>query len=299
MRIKNIKTSDDLKLTYYVKGDSTQYVVIFGPPGMSINFWIHIIEALSVNYTVIGTEYRGFPSDDHDVQNDENVFNNIIQDYALILKTESIQQAHLVSWCLGSKIMLGFYSKYPNKVSSMASLNIAFKGHDEKNRGRFSKMIFEIKDRITKEPDSIDRMLKLMQNVGVIPSANFLTLVKSEDENSPLTNLYEIVERESALGSLAFYLIQSPRSLKNYLAIYEALSHCDLSQTLLQTEVRYLILSSEQDRITIMNNDDLQLFTRNRNVTHKIVDKGSHFMLIEYPLKIARLIESNIKDDTN
>jgi hypothetical protein len=33
-----------------------------------------------------------------------------------------------------------------------------------------------------------------------------------------------------------------------------------------------------------------------KNITHVFVDKGSHFMLIEYPLKIAGLVNENIKD---
>ena len=295
MKINKIKSTDGVDLMYYTEknDDYDQYIVIFGPPGMSIKFWIHIIDSLSENYNIIGTEYRGFLNENHEISK-EGLYSRLIQDYEEILDVESVVNAHLVSWCLGSKVMLGYFTTYPHRVRSMTSLNTAFRAHDIMNRGKFSEMIFQIMERIKKKPKSINRMLSIMENIGIIPTSNFVSMLKEEEENSALINLYGIVEKESSLGSLAFYLINTPTTLKNYLSIYSVLSSYDLTDEMINSEVNYLILSSEVDTITPVSDEDLETFARGKMVCHRFVDKGSHFMLIEYPLKIARLINENI-----
>ncbi len=294
MEIKSINTKDGLPVTYYVFGEGRRVILVVNAPGMSIKFWVPIINLLKDSYRVIGVEYRGFPSLGRELSAGEYQYQNIVDDFEQVINEEGVEEYCMMGWCLGTKVMLSLYERMPGRVWSVIALNLAYKKHDTGNRSEFSKLVFQIKQRLKDNPASINRMIRIMDQVGVIPTVDFLSMIGEEEDDSPSLNLYDYLEGESSLSSLAFYLISTETGLINYLNIYEQFSQQGTEQILKSVDCPFIILDGEKDHIIRHKEEDLLLFGSNSNIQLVTVNEGSHFMLIEFPKRVGRMIRENL-----
>ncbi len=294
MEVKKLTTKDGLPLTYYVFGEGSRDILVVNAPGMSIKFWVPIINLLKDDYRIIGVEYRGFPSHDSELSAEQCQYANIVDDFAAVIEAESFGEFHMMGWCLGAKVMLSLYERFPDRVLSVIALNLAYKKHDTQNRSEFSRLVFQIKQKIREKPSSINRMIKIMDQVGVIPTVDFLSMIDEEEDDSPSLNLYDYLEGESSLSSLAFYLISTETGLVNYLNIYEQFSQQSTEPILKTMQCPFIILDGDKDHIVQHKEEDLQLFQSNPNIQLVRVNDGSHFMLIEFPKRVGRIIRESL-----
>lgn len=298
MEVKQILSPDNVKLTYYLAGENNEEsLVIFNAPGMSVKFWIPIIKELSNTYKVLCMEYRGFPDATEELSLEQLSFDNIVNDFVYIINAENVDAFHALSWCLGAKVKLELYSKHPEKIISMQCLNMAYKRSDGVEKGPFSRMVQQLKKNLDKDNASIKRIIKIMSSIGTIPNTDFLTIIDTEEDDTTL-NLYEFLENESSMSSLAFYLIDNPVGLMNYLNIYTGFSANDQVETLKNIQIPVYIYDGEKDRMVTYKTDDHEVFDSNDMIHHIVIDEGSHFMLIEYAKRMSRLLGENIANCT-
>jgi pimeloyl-ACP methyl ester carboxylesterase len=294
METKYLKSPDGEMITYYVFGNRKKYLLIFNAPGMSIKFWLPLISNLVNEYTIISAEYRGFSSYNIELEDKEDLYQLIVDDFKMIVMAESLQQVHCAGWCLGTRIMLQYYAQCPTKVLSLHALNIDFKRNDEHFADPFSKLIFQIKGRIEEDPSSISRMIKLMTSVGTVPDMSFLSSVNIADERPPALDVYDILDKESSLSGLAFYLIDNETGLKNYVKIYKAVSIKDETNVIHNLQVPLTIYVGGLDNIITLTPEDLLLFKSNHHIEIISLSEGSHFMLMEFPVKLSKLMNERI-----
>lgn len=297
MEKKTITSRDGLPITYYKAGAGDTCVLISNALGMSIKFWVPVIQALCAEATVIGLEYRGFPGIDRELTPAECRFEAAVQDFVDVVDAEGIGQFHCVSWCLGSKIALALYRQLPGRVLSIVALNSAHKQLDLQNKGKFSGLILSIRDKIRKDPDALQRMIKIMAQVGAIPTADFLAMIEEEEDDSPSLDLYDFLEAESSLSSLAFYLINTPTGLTNYLNMYEQFGLYDGEETLRTIGKPFVMLHGGKDNVIQFEERDQRLFGANPCIRQHTLEAGSHFMIVEYPKKVARMIADALREN--
>lgn len=298
MDTKVILTKDNFKITYYVFGTGDTNVCIFNAPGMSIKFWLPIINSMdNTRYKFIGCEYRGFPHNEDSLDNVENIYDSLVDDFKLILDNEKIEKSHAFSWCLGSKIMLNYHSRFPNLFISLNAISIVYEQSYGDNivQGPFSKLIYKIKEQLDINPDSIKRIITLMKNIGEIPTNDFFSTINFEDDNGAALNMYDLLEEESTLSSLAFYLIDNPVGLQNYLKIYEKCSVEDESVSIQNLSIPLNLFKGDKDNIVTYDERDYKLFDKNKEfIKFFTIEGGSHFALVEYPIKFVKMFEMTL-----
>jgi pimeloyl-ACP methyl ester carboxylesterase len=137
-------------------------------------------------------------------------------------------------------------------------------------------------------------MIMLMRRVGLVPDAAFLASILREDDQSALT-LMDLLEDESSMSTLAFYLLDSAVGLRNYLALYGGFRTARITDVFPSVAVPVTVVTGARDQITPMRPDiaeeleampDLQLVT---------VENASHFLPIEYPRRLATLIDAHVQ----
>jgi pimeloyl-ACP methyl ester carboxylesterase len=294
MEVRNIQSPDNFKLTYYVSGEANEEaVVIFNAPGMSVKFWIPIISELSKKYKILCMEYRGFPDGTEQLTLEDLSFDKIVNDFHHIIEHENVSSFHALSWCLGAKVKLSLYQKHPEKIISMHSLNMAFKRSDGIEKGPFSRMVQQLKKKLETGESSISRIIKIMSSIGTIPNTDFLSIIDMEEDNTTL-NLYEFLENESSMSSLAFYLIDNKIGLMNYLNIYSGFSANDQVETLRNIKIPVYVYIGEKDKMVTFKPEDTALFESNDIIHPIVIEEGSHFMLIEYAKRMSRILDEKL-----
>lgn len=293
MLTKTLTNPEGMKLTYYRAGDGPEHVVIANAPGMSIKFWAPIIQILKEHFTVIAFEYRGFPDCDRELSEEELRFDGLIDDLSLILEHERVEAAHFTSWCLGAKIIFEYYYRFPHKVLSLTPVSFAYTTMGLNPNGSFTAAILDIKRRIETHPESINTMITMMKRIGLVPNADFFTTIFREDEEASTLNLVDVLEMESSVSNLAFYLIDTPNGLKNYLKVYVEFRKADIIAGFKDIELPVVVIAGEKDNITPLNDQLRNDIGSIPSLEYRIVERASHFVILEFPRKVASLIQAH------
>ena len=137
----------------------------------------------------------------------------------------------------------------------------------------------------------------LMRELGGIPSTKFFETIQLDDPRlEPVIRIVDILEAESSMSQLAFYQIDTPVGLRNYLNLSEAFSvNRHSARTSSWLEYPILLLTGENDgflhRPTL---GKLKWYPRLKEVE---IAHGSHFLVIERPEIVANHIEQWIDTD--
>jgi pimeloyl-ACP methyl ester carboxylesterase len=294
MHTKHIYNRSGMKLQYYVVGDEhKETIVIVNAPGMSIKFWLPIIENLYKQYRIVGMEYRSYPDSKVELTDAQCNVYEFQADLLLVLDTEKIESAHFVSWCLGGKVMLELYQHTPVRIRSMVGMNIAHR--EIKKNGSFSGLIYKMIDRLDRNPNSVTDIIALMKSVGTIPNLDLISKIAKEKDDSPVLNLYDFLNEESTFSNLSFYLIDNPIGLRNYLKMFDAFGRNDYTQLIEAVKLPALFMTAEKDNMAHMSAETKVQYADKSNLHFVHVDGASHFMQIEQPRKLARLISNWIE----
>lgn len=289
---------DGICLRYYVteRTEDRSTLVITSAPGMSIKFWLPIIDLLQSRYAFLLFDYRGFPKKlARQLTQAECQFHHLVTDLATIIEDAGVECANFVSWCSGTKIMLEFYAQHPERVMTMSMLNPAFQTGGGMKRSDFSRVLYGLIDKVERDEGSIERVLKLMRSIGEVPNADFFDYLKQEDLGFVhALDLADLLMDESSYSNLAFYMIDDARTLRNYLRIYERINKRDVGESFLKIEIPTLLLMGKRDKISYLTLRDVRYVAANRWITVKEIEGGSHFMLIEYPKRVAAEIDEHI-----
>lgn len=295
MEIRSFESQDNLALTYYVYGQGSKVAFITNAPGMSIKFWLPIMNNLIEEFTFYGMEYRGFPSDGTLLSDEHFEFDRIVNDFLTVIDKESLDRIHLFSWCVGSKVAVNIYKKIPLKIRSYTALNFAYKQHDFSKLGTFARLMYSVKDRIDADPAYVDRMVQIMKKMGTIPTKDFLEIMGDQEEESPSLDLYNHLDGQSPLAGISFYMIDSREGLLNYLKIYQSFGKQNIIDTVKSISLPVFVLNGSKDNVVRYHAEDNELMASNTNISYTLIDEASHFMMVDIPRKISRLIKKNIE----
>jgi pimeloyl-ACP methyl ester carboxylesterase len=295
MEVREFISKDGLPLSYYVNGTGPRTAFITNAPGMSIKFWMPIMNNLMDEYTFYGMEYRGFPSNGEVLEDEYFLFERIVDDFLLIIEREKLEGVHLMSWCVGSKVALNIYKQIPEKILSYTALNFAYKQHDFSKLGTFARLMYGVRDRIDADPGYVDRMVQIMKKMGTIPTKDFLEIVGDEEGASPSFDLYNHIDKQSTLAGISFYLIDTKEGLLNYLKIYQSFGKQSILEIIKTISCPVFVLNGSKDNVVRYHAEDNALMAVNPNIRYTLIEDASHFMMVDIPRKISRLIRQAIE----
>lgn len=295
MRVATIQSADGLPLTYYVAGEGDTSIVITNAPGMSVRFWTQIAAALQDRYRLVAMEYRGFPGDDQALGPEHVAFPHYVDDLVRVMDAAGVERAHMVSWCLGAKVAWGLYREHPERVRSMLNVGIAYRPNPaDVAAGPFSQAMIGIHRRLERDPSSVDSMVTMMQRLGRVPDPSFFSTVFKEEEDGHALAAMDVLDAESSMSSLAFYLLQTPNGLRNYLRVYQVVREALIDDLFPGAPFPVTIVAGSADRITPLDEQvraDLSVIPR---VRFEVMENASHFLPIEYPSRLTRLIDQHV-----
>jgi amino acid adenylation domain-containing protein len=256
-------------------------ILIINPPGMSIKFWWPLISILRKTYTVIYVDYRMHNAPDI-LDTKTTKVQSILDDIIFVLDKYKFKKTHVITWCLGVKVGLELYRQYPKYIESLMPISISYTNEG----GPYSAAVMEIKANLDKNPKHAKRLLGMVQTMKLMPSK-----VDLEKYLTPTDAYCEIHD-------LPFYFLNTPNELINYAnTFYEFRQHnvtqifkslSDLPITLIDGEKNKKLPDLELNHIKGLV-----------NLKYKVVDKGSHFVMLEYPEDVAEKIKAHIESPSN
>jgi pimeloyl-ACP methyl ester carboxylesterase len=294
METRHLVSGDGLPLICYRAGTGAECVVIANAPGMSIRFWAPVIAELAPAYTVIGFEYRGYPDAPAVLTDAQLGFDHFVADLRLVLKAEGVERAHLVSWCLGGKLTWEFQRRYPEAVASLLSFGMAC-GHADQPDSAFSRALYGIRARIAADPGSTKSMITMMKQIGMVPEPEFFETIFKEDEDGPVLSLMDLLEAESSMSSLAYYLLDDPVGLQSYLGMYAEFRRVPVLVELDRLRIPVTLVVGTEDRMTPLLPEHRAALAAVPELRVEEVEGASHFLPIELPRRTARLITAHLE----
>lgn len=294
METRHAVSSDGLPLTYYRAGSGGECVVIANAPGMSIRFWAPVVADLQPSFTVIGFEYRGYPNAAAVLTDDQLEFDHFVSDLRLILDAEGVERAHLVSWCLGGKLTWEYQRRHPQQVASLLSFGMAC-GHADQPDSAFSRALFGIRARIAADPGATRSMITMMKRIGLVPDPEFFETIFKEDEDGPVLSLMDLLEAESSMSSLAYYLLDDPVGLQSYLGMYTVFRRVPVLVSLDRLRIPVTLVVGSEDRMTPILPEYREALLAVPGIRIERVEGASHFLPIELPRRTVRLVTEHVE----
>lgn len=301
METKFFYSHDKIKLNYYVFGSGNNKIILTNAPGMSIKFWIPVINNLiEKDFQIYAMDYRGFQSDDFELTAEQADIENIITDFLQLIQLEKLNTFSLFSWCVGAKVALKIYQRLPQSVTAIVSLNLGFSKHDFQTLGKFGKLMYNIDKKVMENPDYITRMVSIMKEMGAISKIDFLKKTGEMESDSPSLDLYNYIEEQSPLAVLSFYLIDTPIGLRNYLNIYKSFGKVDCTEILINANCPVFAINAENDKVIVYSEADSNVVNYCGKVNILPIKNATHFMLVDTPRRISNIIlecYTNIRND--
>lgn len=121
-----ISLQDDQHLSYYAGGSGPKTVVIINAFGQRIRHWERLISRLVEDHRVLVWGSRGNEPDAVGI-NQFNPLSTCVDDLEHILINERVEECDFVGWCTGPKIIVEYYRRHPERVSTMTFLGATFK----------------------------------------------------------------------------------------------------------------------------------------------------------------------------
>jgi pimeloyl-ACP methyl ester carboxylesterase len=294
VRTEIVTSAEGLPLTAYIAGSGPEVLMILNAPGMSMKFWTPAVGVLQAIYTVVGMEYRGFPDSSRELTSDEADFSRIVADVRAVVRHFGLERLHVVSWCLGAKPAWEYYRRFPDEVTSLVSVGMAYAAGGSEPVSPFGVAMQGIRRRLERDPSAMSSMITLMRRVGLVPDAAFLASIFREEDQAALT-LMDLLDGESSMSTLAFYLLDSPVGLRNYLALYGGFRSARITDLFPRVAVPVTVVTGSRDQITPMRPDIAEELRAIRDVELVTVENASHFLPVEYPRRLAGLIDAHVR----
>jgi pimeloyl-ACP methyl ester carboxylesterase len=214
MHSKTLQSSDGAALRYYSFGAGAEPLVFVSPPGMSVRFWLPLIERLRPRYRVLAFEYRGFPAAEPSPPS--ATFEQCVADLATLLRAETIGGAHFVAWCGGASLVAALQARQPRALISLFTVGVA--AGDSNEPSQFVATMSEIKQMVDDDPASLGRVIVRMQRLGLCPGAeHFERIHRAGDDGESAADAPVVDE----LAALPYLLFDSESGLVRYLQLFQ------------------------------------------------------------------------------
>jgi pimeloyl-ACP methyl ester carboxylesterase/geranylgeranyl pyrophosphate synthase len=292
METKSLTTKDGIRLTYYVTGKGDQTLFIANEPRLSIRSWFPIMERLSKKYRLIGFEYRGFSENKRLLSQVQMKVDRIVEDVEAVMDAEVVQNVHWLSWCDGLLIPKVFIARHPGRTQSLVMLSTSI-GNPGINyippKGGFYANINIIQKMVEESPDLAEQICSMMRELGPIPcTKSFQSIQPVDPKLKPVIEIINILEQESSMSELAFYQIDTPIGLRNYLNLSSAFSAQYNEESSWMNSPILLLNGANDGFLPRPIIGELDRYIRIKKV---VISNSSHFLVIERPEVVLNYIE--------
>lgn len=111
-----------------ISPDKRTAVVLVNAMGMPRAALATLESVLGAEYRVLTWQSRGVPSVEGELDGERAHFARHIDDLEDLLASQRVERAHLVGWCTGADVALGFACRAPERVLSLVCMNGPFLG---------------------------------------------------------------------------------------------------------------------------------------------------------------------------
>lgn len=246
-------------------------LVILGPPGMSLRFWLPVLSLLPGDRSVLAVDYRGLTQDATLLEANRLSFEHCIEDVAEWLDAEAVTAAHFLAWCGGANLALALSERRPALVRSLFGIAVTLQTTAQASS--FVEIMSELDELLTERPASAPNMLVRMQRTGLLRDAAFFDAICPEGLRST----------DAAVASLLvpsmgdFLSFNTAARLLNYLRLFKDFNQNDRSVTSLGVPVTLVNGSREGSTSSAVEG----------GVRHVTLPQASETLLLERPREIA------------
>jgi esterase len=114
-----------MKLFYRETGRGEAVVILHGLYGCSDN-WVSIARKMADRYRVISVDLRNHGNSPH---SNTHTYPEMVTDLAWLFNELELERAHLMGHSMGGKVAIAFAADYPEKIISLAVVDIAPKNY--------------------------------------------------------------------------------------------------------------------------------------------------------------------------
>jgi pimeloyl-ACP methyl ester carboxylesterase/thioester reductase-like protein len=236
-------------LNYYAGGSGRDTIVIINAYGQSINYWKKLIARLIEKYRVIVWVARG---NEHETVG-MSQFHPVavhVNDLERLLANEGVEKCSFIGWCTGPKMILEYYNRHPEKVSTMTFLGPTFK-----NGARLRS--FETSYERTLEPlfamvngdPSLAELLMTSLRAVLLGQSGSGSISSGPLTGSRKQALEMLMTVNASLQQFVLEPFSSPQSVINFAGQLLDFWNHDVMPLLPQVRIPALFVSGECDKI--------------------------------------------------
>ncbi|MGE5324314.1 MAG: alpha/beta fold hydrolase [Actinomycetota bacterium] len=163
---KQIQLPDGTTLNYCTAGSGERTIVLLNAFGQSFEYWRRFVSETTRKFRVIFWTPRGNKFESIGLQQSSSQATHA-DDLHEILEHESVKSCSLMGWCTGPKLALEYYSRHPERVSSMIFLSGSFKGLPQHKRleTTFEQSLELLLARVERQPELAEMLLVVLKGV--------------------------------------------------------------------------------------------------------------------------------------
>ncbi len=198
-----------------MSGDGRAVVLLVGAPGLPETAWDEMTSILRRDVSVIGVVHPGHagrPSPDSASAAIERCADDLVQ----VLTRAGHERAHVLAWCLGTRLALAFADRYADRVLSLVLLAPALSMRAEDTRH-----------------DPLHRALTSLYRVAQSRRARLPVLVRLISPPGTPTSLADLPEQ----------------TLFSYLELYHSWQKYDTTAPLERLRVPTILIAGERDDV--------------------------------------------------
>lgn len=280
-----ISPPDKLKISYQVLGkDGAPVIMLVNGLGGRLYSWEPLIERIADRYRMLTWDYRGLFESDAPSRIRRLAIRNHAEDLRSIMDKEKIEKADLVGWSMGVQVSLEFTSLYPERVNKLVLMNGTY-GHAMSTGFQpvipipyFDRILHGLIDYFRNNPKAVKRLSRLFMNEKAVRSYG---------------KLYAILRRNPKFPDMAWQYVCDVfgnDNFANYLHLFQELDAHSVYHHLQKIDQRTLIICGIFDILTPAF-PSIEMSRKMKNMERMVLPLGSHFVLLEYPDRIAKRID--------
>lgn len=301
MKIKNCQA----EIQYNIHGNKGDWLIIANAPGMTNKFFAPIIKILEDKFKIIIWHYRGIsPSNDIEDKNQLKVtFHS--DDLHKICSSNYIEKAHFMGWCIGPKVLMDFYLKYPDMCRTFTLLNFSYNVFDDWDEvTSFDKSVKSVAKILKKNPKMGKNLIKLIIEMQEANFESIIDIIDDMDSKEEILDLISNLDEQSNISDLSLNKFKTDTDLINYFIIYNSFIDYYCLDIIKNIRVPTLLISGGKDTWTPVR----AIRRLNEMIPNSIyhnIETGSHYLLLEHPQLVCNKfiefmnIQSNIEEDND
>ena len=296
MQTRSYRTGDGQTRTYYRAGEGVGAVVFcVGAPGMSSGFWFPVVGELQSEHTCIIFDCRRFRAGEGASADGELRWGDLVEDMSLILGQESASAAHLVSWGLGTKLALAFCEARPGAALSLTAFAVSDTALEADRHDVYTDAVSALGRSLEARPQSVDLLTALLKRVGGHAGPNLLaSALSGGEEVGAVLRLIDLLEMESPMANLAFEGLETPAGLLSYLKVNGAFLRAGVIDDLQSLNLPITVVEASEDGLVSLSAENRRRLSAVPGLTFQTISPATHFVLLERPLRAARVIARGI-----